>query len=409
MRIRGIRTALAGAFALSLAAPAAVGANQDVSGYLYGTIETTSGNSYTGLLRWGREEAFWDDHFNATKQDEPATGRLPRGYKRQPRRVEVFGLEISGPWEHSWSQRQLLVRFGDLAEIRPRGDDRAELVLRNGETLRIEGGSNDLGGKIKVWDSAVGKIDVDWDRVRSIKFAPTPASARPEGQRLWTRVRTTVGIFTGYLQWDKEEALTVDELDGDTDDGDVSIPMGKIRAIERRSRRSSRVELVDGRVLELSDTNDVDSSNRGIVVEDARFGRVEIPWDVFERADIEVAKDSGRSYGDYPSLGEIRARVTLRGGRTRQGRIAFDLDETFLWELLDGYADDVEYHIPFVRVKSVRPLGTRRAEVTLDNGLKLRLEGQTDVGDDNAGIAFLESADDEGYVAWDEVELVEIL
>ena len=274
--------------------------------------------------------------------------------------------------------------------------------------MRIEGGSNDLGGKIKVWDTAVGKIDVDWGRVRSIKFAPTPPSARPEGQRLWTRVRTTVGTFTGYLQWDKEEALTVDELDGDTDDGDVSIPMGKIRAIERRSRRSSRVELVDGRVLELSDTNDVDSSNRGIVVEDARFGRVEIPWDVFERADIEVAMDSGRSYGDYPSLGEIRARVTLRGGRTRQGRIAFDLDETFLWELLDGYADDVEYHIPFVRVKSVRPLGTRRAEVTLDNGEKLRLEGQTDVGDDNAGIAFLESADDEGYVAWDEVELVEI-
>lgn len=388
-----------------LAGPAEVAASQDVRGYLYGTIETTSGNSYTGLLRWGREEAFWDDHFNASKQDEPATGRLPRGYRRAPRKVEVFGLEVSGPWERAWSQRQLIVRFGDLAEIRPRGDDRAELVLRTGDTMRIDGGSNDLGGKITVWDAGVGKIDVDWDRIRSIKFSATPSTARPEGQRLWARVRSTVGEFSGYLQWDKEEALTVDMLDGEADDGDVSIPMGRIRSIERRSRRSSRVELVDGRVLELSGTNDVDSSIRGIVVEDARFGRVELPWDVFERADIEIAKDSGRGYDDYPALGEIRAKVTLRDGKTRTGRIAYDLDETYLWEMLNGNQDDVDYDIPFARVKQVRPLG-RRSEVVLDNGQKLRLEGQTDVGEDHAGIAFLDGGDDD-YVIWDDVELVE--
>lgn len=392
--------------AVVLAAPAELAASQDVSGYLYGTIETSSGNSYTGLLRWGREEAFWDDHFNASKQDEPATGRLPRGYKRSPRKVEVFGLEVSGPWERAWSQRQLIVRFGDLAEIRPRGDDRAELIFRNGDSMRIDGGSNDLGGKITVWDATVGKIDVDWDRIRSIKFAATPASARPAGQRISAKVRTLVGEFSGYLQWDKEEALTVDELDGEADDGDVSIAMGKIRSIERRSRRSSRVELVDGRVLELSGTNDVDSSIRGILIEDARFGRVEIPWDVFERADLEVAKDSGKGYGDYAPLGEIRAKVTLRGGKTREGRIAYDLDETHLWEMLNGNQEDVDYDIPFVRVKQIRPMG-RRAEVTLDNGQKLRLEGQTDVGDDHAGIAFLDGSE-EDYVTWDEVELVEI-
>jgi hypothetical protein len=392
--------------AVALAAPGQLAASQDVGGYLYGTIETSSGNSYTGLLRWGREEAFWDDHFNASKQDEPATGRLPRGYKRSPRKVEVFGLEVSGPWERAWSQRQLIVRFGDLAEIRPRGDDRAELVFRNGESVRIDGGSNDLGGKITVWDATVGKIDVDWDRIRSIKFAATPASARPAGQRISAKVRTLVGEFSGYLQWDKEEALTVDELDGEADDGDVSIAMGKIRSIERRSRRSSRVELVDGRVLELSGTNDVDSSIRGIVVDDARFGRVEIPWDVFERADIEVAKDSGKSYGDYAPLGEIRAKVTLRDGKTREGRIAYDLDETHLWEMLNGNQEDIDYDIPFVLVKQIRPMG-RRAEVTLANGQKLRLEGQTDVGDEHAGIAFLDGPE-EDYVTWDEIELVEI-
>jgi len=401
-------SSLAVAAAIAFAAPPIADASQDVNGYLYGTIETSSGNTYTGLLRWGREEAFWDDHFNASKLDEPATGRLPKEYRHRPRRVEVFGLEVSGPWEHAWSQRQLVVRFGDLKEIRPHGDDRAELVLRNGDTMRIEGGSNDLGGKITVWDDSVGKIDVDWDRIRTIRFAPTPAAARPEGQRLAAKVRTSVGEFSGYLQWDKEEALTVDLLDGDTDDGDVSIPMGKIRAIERRSRRSSRVELLDGRVLELSGTNDVNSSIRGVVVEDSRFGRVEIPWDVFERADIDVAKDSGRSYGDYPALGAIAARVKSRDGKVREGHIAFDLDETYLWEMLDGSQDDVEYHIPFYRVKKLRPLGTRRTEVELDNGQKLRLEGETDVGEDNAGIALLDGADSGAYVPWEDVEEIEV-
>jgi hypothetical protein len=185
--------------------------------------------------------------------------------------------------------------------------------------------------------------------------------------------------------------------------------MGKIKSIERRSRRSCRVTLIDGRTFDLSGTNDVDSSINGIVVEDERFGRIEMPWDVFERADIEIAKDSGRGYDDYEPLGEIRAKVTLRGGKVREGRIAYDLDETYLWEMLNGNQDDVDYDIPFAHVKQIRPLG-RRSEVVLDNGQKLRLEGQTDVGESNAGVAFLDAEKSAGafaYLPWDEIAAIE--
>jgi len=403
------RSILMLAAAATLAA-APLAASTDVAGYLYGTVETTSGTRYTGQLRWGTEEAFWDDLFNASKQDEPATGRLPRNFEGRSRRVEVFGLEVSGPWKNAWAQRQLIVRFGDLSEIRPRGGDGAEITLRNGRTMRIDGGSNDVGAQITVWDPSLGKIDVDWNRIRSIRFAPAPANLRPEGQRLKAKVTTTEGVFSGFLQWDSQERLTFDELDGETDDGDLSIPMGKIRSIERRSRRASRVSLVDGRTFDLSGTNDVDSSIRGILVEDPRFGRVEIPWDVFERADIEVSGDSGRGYDDYPPLGDIRARVTTADGKKREGRIAFDLDETQLWEMLDGSLNDVEYHIPFVRVKEIRPQG-RRTDVTLDTGQTLRLEDETDVSEDNAGIAFLDDGGDldDNYIRWEDVERIEIL
>ena len=51
------------AFGLALADPL-LGSD---AGYIYGRIQTRTGESYEGPLRWGDEEAFWDDIFNATK------------------------------------------------------------------------------------------------------------------------------------------------------------------------------------------------------------------------------------------------------------------------------------------------------------------------------------------------------
>ena len=47
------------------------GAEEPTAGYLYGTVTTNSGNEYTGILRWGSEEAFWDDVFHSLKEELP--------------------------------------------------------------------------------------------------------------------------------------------------------------------------------------------------------------------------------------------------------------------------------------------------------------------------------------------------
>jgi len=390
-----------------LGAGLAADAGAEAAGFLYGTVETTSGNRYEGRLRWGTEEAFWDDHFNASKEGRPATGELPRGYRGRQRRIEVFGLEIAGPWDRAWAARQLIVRFGDLAEVAPRGNG-AEILLRSGQRLEVRGGSNDIGARITVWDGSVGKSELEWKRIRSIRFAAAPADLDPGEHRLKARVRTRAGEFAGYLQWDLEEALASDVLDAESDDGDVEIEMGRIRSIVRASRRSSTVVLADGRSLELSGTNDVDASNRGIVVEDERFGRIELSWDEFERADLELAPRSGRGYEEYPKLGPIVARVVARDGRVREGRIAFDLDETERWEMLDGGQDGIRYSIPFADLGEIRRDGADHCRVTLRNGRKLRLGGSTDVGEFNAGIAFLDRKGDDAYLPWDEVESIEL-
>ncbi len=49
----------------------------------------------------------------------------------------------------------------------------------------------------------------------------------------------------------------------------------------------------------LSSTNDVDDDNRGIYVEDPRFGRVLVRWDTFERVDFSAPGSSGPSYEQY--------------------------------------------------------------------------------------------------------------
>ena len=231
---------------------------------------------------------------------------------------------------------------------------------------------------------------------------------KPEVRRLRAKVKTSVGVFSGWLAWDSQECTTADILDGDTEDGGVKLEMGKIRALERKSRSATRVTLVDGRVLELSGSNDVDDSIRGILVEDERYGRVSISWEVFERAEIEAAEDSGRGYDEYPPLGPLRARVATSDGRNLSGEIAFDLDETEAWEMIDGIRDDVEYNVPFSRVREIRPLSQRRTDIVLDNGERLALEGQTDVDDSNAGVAFLSAKGTDAYVPRDQIASIKL-
>ena len=50
-----------------VAAPAAA----DNQGFIYGRVTTESGTEYEGFLRWGKQEAFWDDIFHSMKTELP--------------------------------------------------------------------------------------------------------------------------------------------------------------------------------------------------------------------------------------------------------------------------------------------------------------------------------------------------
>jgi hypothetical protein len=176
------------------------------------------------------------------------------------------------------------------------------------------------------------------------------------------------------------------------------------------------VTLQDGSAIVLSGTRSVGEGNAGIYVDDMRYGRVLIPWDVFERADFSSVGgvgDSGPSYEDYPTGGPLMGAVTTRTGQSLVGRLVYDLDESETIETLDAPSGGVNYTIPFGLVASIAlPGGEARAgglaTVVLHSGEELRLDRTGDLGDGNAGLlVFIAGTDRPEYVPWAEVDRID--
>jgi hypothetical protein len=340
------------------------------------------------------------------KAELPRQDEVPEDQRRQPSTLSLFGFEISLD-DDGDSGRQLAARYGDIREIEVTGRSGAVLVMKSGRRVEIDGGSNDVGGQIQVWDGKRSPTELRWRDIERIRFRAAPADLAVDVRRLYGVVHTDEGDFRGWIQWDQDECLGTDELDGETGDGEMSIPMGDIRTIERRGGRASRVTLRDGRELTLDGTNDVNSSNRGIYVEDERFGRVLVSWDTFERADFADPPGSGPAYGAFEAGGPLRGTVTTRAGRKHTGRLIYDMDEEETWETLDGERRGIDYSIPLGMVASVTPRDGGASRVELRNGEVLELEGTTDTGENHAGVLVLAQGRRPVYVVWEDVRRID--
>lgn len=410
--------ALAGLLGPTLLAPVAPAAAAELEasptgqaasaqGFLYGKVITRGDTTYEGRLRWDDEEAFWGDFFNSSKERPDFLDDVPDHDRQRRRPIKVFGITIGVSWDDAWDH-QFVARFGDVDRIEIGRGESATVVMKGGTRVEVDGGSNDLGGTLFVWDKSLGEVELEWESLRSIQFLPAPPSLQVPVRRLHGTVKTTVGELRGYVQWDQEECLSTDKLDGETKDGKLSIEMGRIKTLERRSRTSSRVVLADGREHVLDGTNDVDDDNRGIYVEDPRYGRVLVPWSAFEKVDFSDA-GSGPGYASFAAGRALAGKVTTNDDRTFSGRLVYDLDEAETWELLNGTdREEIEYSIPFALVKSIVPQRTSASEVTLKSGEKLTLEDSADVDDDNGGVLVYETGKSRPtYLEWREVKRID--
>jgi hypothetical protein len=382
-------------------------------GFLYGRVTVADGAAYEGRLRFGGgEEAFWDHYFNGFKHENAWARHLPAeqlARHRQP--ITVLGFEIP-LWRRQIDLgRPLMMRFGDIVRIEAQGRD-LRVTAKSGTTFHLDRyAADDYADGLRVWDARRGVVDLDEWRVRSIELLSTPRlDAVPI--RLHGTVRTNHGEFTGFIQWDRAKCVGIDELVGRAADGERRVRFDTIRSIARRSRDSSLVTLLDGRQLVLAGTRDAGLEHRGVYVDDRRYGRVLVSWDVFERLDFS-AGGSGPAYDDFPRGLPLAGSVTTRGGRRLTGRLVYDLDESETTETLDAPSGGVDYTIPFGLIGSIALAGPdrrdgRSATVTLHDGQRLELERAGDLADGNGGmLIFGRAGERPEYVQWTDVARID--
>ncbi|MDZ4675393.1 MAG: hypothetical protein SGI84_13125 [Gemmatimonadota bacterium] len=397
---------------IAAAAETASASPQDLgAGLLYGRITTTDGDIDEGRLRFGgHEEALWGNQFNGVRAGNPWTSQVPSGQLPRDRSsIEILGFEVTLRGSRHDFTRPFMARLGDIARIDAERT-RFEVTLKSGTSFvlqRFE--ADDLADGMRVWDGTRGMVNLDEWKIASIEFRPTPTTGSGPAP-LHGIVHTAHGSFSGLIQWGREKGLLTDHIEGQGAKRSQQVGFDAIRSIERMSAEHSKVTLLDGQAIELSGTRSVGQGNRGVYVDDARYGRVLVPWAAFRRLDLSPA-ESAPPYTDFAPGRQLTGSVIPREGRRLAGRLVYDLDESETTETLDAPGQGVDKTIPFALIASISSSVSSVAAgttITLLSGEVLQLEGAGDLSPQQGGIlSFVAGADRAVYVPWREVERVE--
>lgn len=389
-------------------------AHADNSGRIYGRITLDSGDRLEGLIRWDKNEANWTDILHATKPSSERTRSDARDRAERNRRkkeIRFFGIKIgeSSSWDWAGSS-SAGIRFGHIRAIEPLDNDRALITLKSGREIELRSSSTDLGSGMRaliIEDAGQGEVELVWDDIDRIEFmaARTDEPSR-FGERLYGTLTTRRGeSFTGFVCWDIDELFTKDILDGEEKNRSRKIPFEKVAAIERYSSSSAKVHLAGGEVLTLRGTNDVNESNRGIVISDPSLGDVIVKWGEFDRMDFAPA-ERRVTYDDFDGGRPLHGTVYTRDGESLTGTIRWDDDEEYTWEILDGEYRGVEFDIEFGAVNEIRRRGHSSAVVTLVDGREFQLRNSNDIDDSNKGIFVIADGGSVTVVEWEDFDRV---
>jgi hypothetical protein len=388
-------------------------------GLLHGRVTLTDGTVHEGRLRFGGdEEGLWTHYFNGAKATNPWVDSAPESALVRAVPRELVGIEFGSVERRIDLDRPFMARFGDIARID--ADRRAlRVTLRSGGVVsvaRFE--ADDFADGIRVWDDT-GMVDLDEWSIRSVEFLPTPEGTKGPAP-LHGTVRTASGPFTGLLQWDREEAFVSDLLEGvDAAGNRVSLPFATFGSLERESGNALRGVTVDGEEVRMTGAAIPD---RGIYVDDARYGRVLVSWAALEA--VEFSTDRGAvgivpGFEDFSGGAALSGSVVTRSGERLTGRLVYDLDESLTIETLDAPWFGVDYTIPFGLIGSIEPipadpggeLGATRptARVVLRSGEVMTFEAEGDLGPDNAGVLiFPRDGGATRHVAWTDVGRIDL-
>ena len=391
---------------------------QSGQGFIYGKITTEDNETFIGQIRWGDEEAFWTDMFNASKIGNENIQHLTdenldeihrnKGWHNNNNSWNSWNKKGRNSWWDSEDQliHQFSCQFGEIKQINLKKWKKPVIILKDNTEIRISGqGYNDVGTEIVIQDDERGEIELDWDEVETVEFMAAPSGFKSViGEPLYGTVETRNGSFTGLIQWDKDERVTTDVLDGSNKNRKRKIDFSKIKSIEKFGN-SCDIVLTSGREENLRGSNDVNSGNRGIVITNGNMGRVEVKWHDFKRVEfLPISNTKLLSYTDFGNPKPIHGVVKTKDGASLSGKIVYDLDEAFDFELLNGELDDMEFQIPFRNIELIKPQRRSASLVKLKSSEEFVLEDAQDISSRNEGILVFNDQSKPIYIAWEEIE-----
>ena len=354
---------------------------QSTQSLLYGKLTTVQGNTYQGVIRWGSEEAIWLNVFNAVK--------IRNSYNKYLRSSH-----------RHFTNHYFNCYFGDIKSIEKVNHYKVTIgIKKDNKYIQVNNSSNDIGTDIWICDNEIGHMKIGWRNFKKVEFMDTPINLECKfGYPIWGTVRTySNNLYTGFITWDKDERLSTDKLDGQTEDGEVSIQFKNIKKIAKNFG-SCKVVLNSGREMKVKNSNDVDYRNKGIVIDIPDMGRVELDWKEFRAVEFDNDHKSKATYTSFKSPSRIWGNVKTHSGEEYRGIVIYDIDESMNFEHLDGETYEAEYNIPFRNIKAIRPLDYNHMEIQLKNGKIVTLGNSQDTSNKNDGILIFMSKEDYIYV-----------
>lgn len=378
---------------------------QSNDGFIYGKVHTDNA-TYTGALRWGTEEVLWTDLFNASKTTDQYRKLVPERKDEEESWLNI-DWSFGSIWEDKIIPHQFNIQFGNLSQISVLSNDEVKVKLKNGKEFEIDGeGYNDVGSDIQVLDSEVGTVTIKWNRVRKVEFMQMPSKEQVIfGLPLYGTVETARREkFTGFIIWDNDERLITDRLDGNAEDGDVSIKFSEISTVVKHGS-GSNVTLKSGREFNLTGSNDVNNENRGVLIVIPALGIVKVSWEAFRSATFSMTNNTGPSYAKFTAPAFLQGTVTRFEGDDLTGRIIFDIDEMLDIELIQGEENGIEYSVPLKNISKIIPKNNDYSIIELKNGKSLLLGGgHQDVTYKNGGLlVFIKGKKEPQYISWKKI------
>ncbi len=252
-------------------------------------------------------------------------------------------------------------------------------------------------------------------------------------------------VLEGFIRWDKNEASWTDVFDGlkdrepirksraradrrdeydhtirifgiaiyresgdgtgifDSDQAQSGIRFGQIKSITPDGDDAVLLLLKSGERVEFRNgSTDFGKGLRGVIIDDKKEGPTELYWEDIDKVELEEAPNVESKFGK-----RLYGKVTTRRGNDFAGFVAWDIDEVYNTDILDGRDRHRSRKIDFADIKSIERNSSRSSMVVLKDGREMRLEDSNDIDSDNRGICISDPNLGRINISWDEFDIIE--